>query len=86
MKVNVKVFPIAGLCEQTRELEISLENGCMAELTPLLEGELGVNPGLRLCKNESLMFLHNGRRLDEPENTVLCDGDLLWLLPQISGG
>ena len=86
MKIHVKVFPIAGLFEQRRELDISLENGGMGELAPLLERELGVNPGLRLYKNESLMFLHNGRRLDETENIVLCDGDLLWLLPQISGG
>ena len=82
MKVHVKVFPIAGLCEQRREMDFSLENGGMGELEPLLERELGVS----LDKIKSLMFLHNGRGLDEPENVVLCDGDLLWLLPQISGG
>ena len=82
MKVQVKIFPIAGLCDQKQELEISLEEGNMGELQMLLEKQLGVNPSVI----KSLMFLHNGRALDVRADAVFADGDLLWLLPQISGG
>jgi len=82
MKVQVKIFPVAGLCDQKRELEITLEEGNMNELEVHLEERMGVNP--RVIK--SLMFLHNGRAMGEQENVVFKDGDLLWLLPQISGG
>jgi molybdopterin converting factor small subunit len=82
MKVQVKIFPIAGLCDKKQELEIPLAEGSMGELEAYFEERLGVN--LRAIK--SLMFLHNGRSIDERENVVFSDGDLLWLLPQISGG
>ena len=82
MKVHVKVFPIAGLSNKRQEFEVSLEEGSMSCLETHLEERLGVTP--RNVK--SLMFLHNGRGLDNRENAVFRDGDLLWLLPQISGG
>ena len=82
MKVRVNIFPIAGLCDRKQELEIALEEGSIGELHTHLEDRLGVNP--RTIK--SLMFLYNGRALDERDNVALSDGDTLWLLPQISGG
>jgi len=87
VNVAVKVFPADGLCDQKSELRISLENGSLNELGARLEEVLGVNPFVI----ESLMFLHNGRALDEKEliereNIVFADGDTLWLLPRISGG
>ena len=83
MKVNIKIFPIAGLSEQRREMEIALEeNGGMGELLARLQEQLDVN----LQKIEALMFLHNGRGMDKSENVIFQDGDQLWLLPQISGG
>ena len=82
MRMHIKIFPIAGLCDQQQELELSLEVGCMSELETLLQKRLSAD----LRKIEELMFLHNGYRLDKNEDVVFQDGDQLWLLPQISGG
>ena len=83
MKVQVKIFPAAGLCDQKQEFEIVLNKGNFAELETRLEERFGINP----LPIESLIFLHNGRGLDgRRENVTFQDGDLLWLLPQISGG
>ena len=82
MIVQVKVLPVAGLCDQKQEMEIALEEGSMTELDARLEERLGVNP--RTIK--SLMFLHNGRGFDGLADVTFADGDQLWLLPQISGG
>ena len=82
MNVQIKIFPIAGLCDQAQKLELALEDGGMGELLRSLQDQLGVN----LSENETIMFLHNGRALDRREETVFHDGDQLWLMPQISGG
>ena len=82
MKVQVKVFPITGLCNQSQKLELALGNGNFSEVLTLLAEKLGVS----FDKFEKLMFLHNGRGLDRKKDVVLCDGDELWLLPLISGG
>ena len=82
MKVQVSVFPIAGLCSQKQEMELALEEGSMGELETLLFNRLGV----KFRKAEALMLMLNGRGLDIHEEVVFCDGDQLWLLPQISGG
>ena len=82
MKVFIKVFPSAGVCDQTQKLEIALKDGSMGELRMSLQERLGVNPG----KIEELMFVHNGRALDRRKETVFGDGDQLWLLPMLSGG
>ena len=82
MKVLVKVFPAAGLCDQTQELEITLEEGSLSELLTLLQERLSVNPG----KIEELMFVHNGRAMDRREDVLFQDGDQLWLMPMLSGG
>ena len=82
MTVDVKIFPIAGLCNKKQELQIALEEGNMGELRRLLPERLGVNlPG-----PEAFMFLYNGRALRQQEDVFFQDGDQLWLLPQISGG
>ena len=82
LRVHIKVFPIAGLCEQRQEIELALEEGSMTEMETLLFKRLEVNPG----NIEAYMFLHNGRGLDNDKDVVFRDGDQLWLLPQISGG
>ena len=86
LRVNVKIFPIAGLCEQRQDIELVLEEGSMNELEMLLFRKLNVNPG----NVEAYMFLHNGRGLcsspDKYKDVVFQNGDQLWLLPQISGG
>ena len=82
MKVQVSVFPIAGLCNEKQEIELAMEEGNMGELETLLFNRLGV----KLQKAEALMFMLNGRGLGRDEEVVFCDGDKLWLLPQISGG
>ena len=81
MKANIKVFPIAGLCEKSLKLEIALEKGTLDEIFEFLQGRFGEN-----LKTETLMLMHNGRRLDLNNNTVFKDGDQLWLLPLLSGG
>ena len=81
MKVSVKVFPIAGLCDRRQELELALEGGSMGELEALLFERLGAAP-----KTKAFTFLLNGRGVGKRESVVLRDGDNLWLLPQISGG
>ena len=82
MKVHVKVFPIAGLCDRTKKLDIALEDGSMNELQACLRERLDVNNH----KIETLMFLHNGHALDKQKDAVFKDGDQLWLMPVISGG
>ena len=82
MNVHIKVFPIAGLCDQTRRLELALENGSMGELQSLLHKELDLD----MSKFETLMFMHNGRALDRRRDVVFDDGDELWLLPLLCGG
>ena len=82
MTVHIKVFPIAGVCDQSQKLDISLEQGNLTEALSLLEVRLGVC----FSKPEKLMLMHNGRGLDRRKNTVLEDGDQLWLLPLLSGG
>ena len=92
MKVHIKIFPIVGICDQSQKLELPLEEGNLSEALALLEGRLGVNLGINsggihsACKIETLMFLHNGRRLDSRKDAVFRDGDQLWLLPLLSGG
>ena len=81
MKIQVRIFPIAGLCDKTEEHEIPLEDGSLNGLMARLRELLGAD----LSGNEKLMFLHNGYALDI-EKTVFRDGDKLWLLPRLSGG
>ena len=84
MKVHVKVFPIAGVNDQSQKIEILLGEGSLSEALMHLQERLcpGSNPG----KLEKLMFLHNGRYLDRHKDAVFQDGDELWLLPLLSGG
>ena len=82
MKIQVKIFPCDGLCSESEELEIQLEEGRLGELIALINKRLGTD----LSKIEKLMFLRNGRAIDREQDTVLLDGDKIWLLPQISGG
>jgi len=82
MKVHLKIFPIADLCEQRQEMEISLDEGSMGEVETFLLKRLGMNPD----KIETIMFILNGCGLGSRKDVVLRDGDMLWLLPQISGG
>ena len=82
MKVFVKVFPTAGLCDETRKLEIALEEGNMSELQTHLQERLDANPN----KIEELMFVHNGRAMDKRKDVFFQDGDQLWLMPMLSGG
>ena len=82
MKVNIKIFPIAGLCSESKKLELTLEEGNLGEVLRLLEENLGA----KLSKLEEFMFLHNGRGLDRGKDIFFQDGDQLWLLPMVSGG
>ena len=94
MKVHIKVFTIAGLCNQSQKLELALENGSFSEMLIRLQGRLGANLGNNpdYCsgdgsdKFEKLMFMHNGRALGKCKDVVFKDGDQLWLLPLLSGG
>jgi len=82
MKIYVKMFPIAGICDAAREMEFSLREGNLSELLFCLQEEAGDAP----LPMETLMFLLNGRGLDIHEDAQFSDGDRLWVLPQISGG
>ena len=82
MKVHVKVFPTAGLCDETKKVDIDLEEGNMSELQLQLQEQLGASPH----QIEGLMFLHNGFSLDKHKEVAFQDGDQLWLLPLLSGG
>jgi len=82
MKMNVKVFPVTGLCNRTREMEVNLEEGSMSELLAHLQKQLDAD----LPETESLIFIHNGHGLDKCKNVVFQDKDQLWLLPILSGG
>ena len=81
MKIYVKMFPIAGICDSSREMVFSLAEGNLNELLPYLQKQAGAPLPL-----EKLLFLHNGRGLDIHENKQFSDGDRLWVLPMISGG
>jgi len=82
MKVNIKIFPIAGLFNKKQELEIALENGDLNEALTRLQELLGVN----FRENKTLMYLHNGYKLESQNDAVFQEGDQLWLLPILSGG
>jgi len=82
MKIYVKMFPIAGICDAAREMEITIREGNLNELLICLQDQTGA-ASLPL---ETLMLLHNGRGVDIHENMQFSDGDRLWILPQISGG
>ena len=83
MTVHIKLFPIAGICNQSQEMELALEEGKLGEALTKLYERLGVDLDVKL---EKLMLLHNGRALDMRKNVVFQDGDRLWLLPLLSGG
>ena len=82
MTVHVKIYPIAGLCDKTHEMELSLDGGSMSEVMPNLQKRFGVES----LKTEALMFMHNGRALERNKDVAFQDGDDLWLLPLLSGG
>ena len=82
MKVHINIFPIAGLCNQSKKLDLNLEEGNLGEVLILLEQILDA----KLSKLEELIFLHNGRGVDKRKEILFQDGDQLWLLPMISGG
>ena len=76
------MFPIAGINDAAREMELVLSDGSLDELLTSLQEEAGAAP----LPLETLMFLNNGQGLDIHENVQFHDGDRLWVLPQISGG
>ena len=80
--VHVIVYPIAGLCDVTRELDVALDEGGFRELSARLREQFGVT----FREIKEIMFLHNGCGLDISEDTVFKDGDQLWLMPKILGG
>ena len=82
MKIQVSVFPIAGIAEKKREFELTMENSNLEETLVQIEERLGVN----LPKIETLLLLHNGQGLNKNKELAFKDGDQLWVLPQISGG
>ena len=82
MKIYVKMFPIAGICEAAREMELELGEGNLDELLIFVREHAGVTD----LPLETLMFLLNGRGIDIQENVQFRDGDHLWLLPKIYGG
>ena len=83
MTVHIKLFPIAGVCNQSQELELILEEGKLGEVLANLHERLGVNLAVKL---EKLMLLHNGCALGNRKDVAFQDGDRLWLLPLLSGG
>jgi len=82
MKIYVKLFPIPGICEASREMEFNLNEGTPDELLICVQEEAGADP----LPVDILMFLLNGRVADINEKTRFSDGDRLWILPQIEGG
>jgi hypothetical protein len=99
MNVKLKIYPIAGLCDSSMEMEMALEEGSLAELLKQVWNLLGVKAP---ASTEGLMLLLNGRFVDLPDcahedvpegthdgtymDTRLEDGDQVWLMPQLSGG
>ena len=81
MRVNVKVYPIAGVSDATQEMEVALTEGNLNELMTLLQERLGAG----LCE-KSVMILYNGQALDLKADVVFSNGDQLWVMPCISGG
>ena len=82
MKISVKMFPIPGICDKSREMEFALPEGTLSELLIRVQEEVGAGP----LPLDILMFLRNGRVLDINEDTRFSDGDRLWILTQIDGG
>jgi len=81
MNVNVKIFPIAGLNESTQVMDITLNEGSPGELLEILSGRLGADP-----RERSIMVLVNGQCIDVESDVVLSNGDMIWLMPRLSGG
>ena len=86
MKIQIKIFPAAGICDKLREMKIDLDEGTFSELLLELNKELGEIFGADKETIKTLMFLHNGRALDTQREVFFKDKDELWLLPQLSGG
>ena len=82
MNIQIRIFPIAGLCNEKKELELALEKGNFYEAQARLEELLGIS----FRENKTLMFLHNGQGLDRNKDIVFREGDQLWLMPLLSGG
>ena len=82
IKVRVRIFPIAGVCNSTLDIEIELEEGNLYELMKRLQDRLGLAANVP----ETLMLLHNGHSLDINKAAQFLNGDQLWLMPRLSGG
>ena len=81
MNVIVKVFPIAGLSDETQEMAVTLSDGNLCELIALIQKRLDAD--LRVS---NIMILHNGHSIDIDNDTALENGDRVWLMPRLSGG
>ena len=86
MKIHIKIFPAAGICDRLKELKIDLDEGTFGELLLELKKELGEIFSADKDILKTLMFLRNGRALDTQGEVFFSDKDELWLLPQLSGG
>jgi len=82
MKIHIKIFPVAGLSDRNQEFELALQKGSFNEALALLQKLLDVN----LSEIKTLMFLHNGHKLENDKDEIFQEGDQLWLLPLLSGG
>ena len=81
MKINVKIYPIAGLNEATQVMDAALDEGNLSELVTFLCRQLGAD-----LREYGVMILNNGQSLDIESNVILNDGDNIWVMPRLSGG
>ena len=81
MNINVKVFPIADICDSTQEFYETLTEGHLSELMELLRHRYNTN-----LTEKAIMILHNGKSLDLAEDPKLENNDQLWIMPVLSSG
>ncbi len=93
MKVKVKYFAyIRSLVKNTREEEVELSDGAkLLDLLLKLVEKYGVKLGEMIFQqkdeklSEEVIILLNGRSIEDL-NTVLRDGDVVSIMPFLSGG
>ena len=93
MKVKVKYFAyIRSLVKNTREEEVELSNGAkLLDLLLKLVEKYGVKLREMIFQqkdeklSEEVIILLNGRSIEDL-NTVLRDGDIVSIMPFLSGG
>ncbi len=84
MTVKLKLFPVSGMNDKSRLLDVDLREGATAEeLLRSAEQIAG-----KSLPEKGIMLILNGKALDigKAAQTPLHEGDALWIMPVLSGG